>query len=101
MRESRREYQARRRAECHRHVLAHLEAHPCVDCGERDVAVLQFDHVRGSKVKAVAVLLSHSLRAVEAEIAKCEVRCGNCHRRKTIRERGHWLLKYARSEDAP
>lgn len=82
-------------------VRAHLEAHPCVDCGERDIAVLEFDHVRGVKRAEVSLLAVYSLGAARTEIAKCEVRCGNCHRRKTIRERGHWLLRHVQPEIEP
>ena len=70
-------------------VAGHLAEHPCVDCGESDPVVLEFDHVRGEKVAAVATLVggNPSLRAVQAEVAKCEVRCANCHRRRHARER--------------
>ena len=74
------------------HIYAHLSTHGCVDCGERDIVVLDFDHVRGEKRESVARLASngHSLTTVAAEIAKCEVRCANCHRRRTGEARGHW-----------
>lgn len=55
----------------------------CVDCGERDPIVLDFDHVRGRKVRNVGMMYSSSTAALLAEIAKCEVRCANCHRRAT------------------
>ncbi len=66
-------------------VIDFLATHPCIDCGEPDVAVLEFDHVLGRKRKAVAqlVLDAVSLNCLKAEIAKCVVRCANCHRRKT------------------
>jgi hypothetical protein len=60
----------------------------CIDCGYSVEAVaLQFDHVRGVKVKAIGTLIRDRApwaRIVE-EIAKCEVRCANCHFIKTWR----------------
>ena len=71
--------------ENHRQLLAYFAEHPCVDCGETDPVVLQFDHVRGKKVACVGVLLRNGRRwaTVQDEIAKCEVRCSNCHWRRT------------------
>lgn len=70
-------------------VLAYLAGHPCVDCGEADVMVLEFDHVRGVKENDIARMIGDcfSTNRIEAEIAKCVVRCANCHRRKTMFER--------------
>jgi hypothetical protein len=74
-----------------RHVQTYLETHACVDCGERDTTVLEFDHVGGRKRMAVAVLVYRgpSIASLDAEIAKCVVRCANCHRRKTLGD-NHW-----------
>ena len=74
-----------------RHVQSYLEANPCVDCGERDTVVLEFDHVSGRKRMAVAALVYRgpSIASLDAEIAKCIVRCANCHRRKTLGDK-HW-----------
>lgn len=63
----------------------YLEVHACVDCGEGDPIVLQFDHVRGQKKKAVTRLLSYGWSTIEREIAKCEVRCAHCHIRRTAK----------------
>lgn len=80
--------QARQRA-LRARVLEHLRCHPCVDCGEDDPVVLEFDHV-GEKTASISVLLSQSAtrKAVEAEIARCEVVCVNCHRRRTAGRAG-------------
>src|SRR5258706_1151622 len=74
-----------------RRLYTYLSQHPCVDCGQTDVRVLEFDHVRGQKVDSIArlVRLGISWTTIEAEIGKCEVRCANCHRIKT-NERGGW-----------
>ncbi|HET8567463.1 MAG TPA: hypothetical protein VFM93_00570 [Candidatus Limnocylindria bacterium] len=79
---------ARAIAEAQEALLRYLVAHPCVDCGESDPVVLEFDHVRGRKRADVTVLVTRgsSVRTVMEEIEKCEVRCANCHRRKTARE---------------
>lgn len=73
--------------------LAHyLISHPCVDCGCIDVRVLEFDHVRGKKSGNISRMVGEgfSWGAIEAEIAKCEVRCANCHRIKEGERRGWW-----------
>src|SRR6267378_5968581 len=73
-----------RRADNQRRMIEYLQAHPCVDCGETDIVVLQFDHL-ADKERDVASMLAGSWTwpAIEKEIAKCEVRCANCHRLQT------------------
>jgi len=69
--------------------VAYLQAHPCVDCGERDLCVLDFDHL-GDKRELVSALVARGAPwiRIEAEIALCQVRCANCHRRVTARRAG-------------
>lgn len=71
-------------------VLRHLAATPCVDCGEADFRVLTFDHVRGDKSfnLSAAASLYKTEDVVRAEIAKCDVRCANCHLRMTGQRAG-------------
>jgi hypothetical protein len=74
-------------------LLDYLLKHPCLDCGESDPLVLEFDHVRGVKTKEISCMIQEkwSWKAVEAEIDKCVVRCANCHRRKTAYEQ-NWKV---------
>ena len=76
------------------HINNHLKANPCVDCGETNTIVLEFDHIGDDKHFSIsdAVRRGFSMEKVKDEIAKCEVRCANCHRRKTY-ERGGWTFK--------
>ena len=71
-------------------VREYLLTHPCVDCGEANPLLLDFDHRdRLGKVAAVARLVRDGpLRVVLAEIEKCDVRCANCHRRRTAAQFG-------------
>lgn len=57
----------------------------CIDCGERRLVVLDFDHV-GTKTGLVIELARRGcgLRRLVDEIAQCEIRCANCHRRRTL-----------------
>jgi hypothetical protein len=80
---------ARRIAEAQAFVLDHLYANPCLDCGESDPIVLEFDHV-GEKRSEVSTLVRRGVRlaALAGELAACEVVCANCHRRRTARRAG-------------
>jgi len=73
-------------------VFNYLMEHPCVDCDEADPVVLEFDH-RDAAIKrwAIAQMIERRFawEEIMIEIAKCDVRCANCHRRKTSRELGH------------
>jgi len=76
-------------------VVEFLKSHPCTDCGENDFMVLEFDHVRGNKKSNIASLIANdsSWEAIRHEIDKCEVRCANCHKKKSAKQLG-WY-KYA------
>jgi hypothetical protein len=75
-----------RATEIRRYLDAVKMASGCVDCGYREhPAALDFDHVRGEKKHLVSA--SKSIAQADAEIAKCEVRCSNCHRIRTWERR--------------
>lgn len=73
-------------------VLEHLLANPCVDCGESDPVVLEFDHIGPDKLTEISSLVQEQagLSRLTAEIAKCVVRCCNCHRKMTAKRGNHW-----------
>lgn len=75
--------------------LLYFQTHPCVDCGEKDPVVLDFDHrVPGEKSFTISQGLGHSysLHRLMEEIEKCDVRCANCHRRKTAKtDQWNWV----------
>jgi hypothetical protein len=61
----------------------------CIDCGEEDPIVLEFDHRDPEqKVRQISRFLSghHSWESILKEIEKCDIRCANCHRRKTYKQ---------------
>ena len=69
--------------------VQYLQTHPCVDCGETDIIVLQFDHLPEFEKKfEIAKAITSSGRAwtsIILEIAKCEVVCANDHSRRTAK----------------
>lgn len=74
-------------------LLQLLSTKSCVDCGETDPVVLDFDHIKGRKIRTISLMLhSNSRGSILKEIQKCVVRCANCHRRKTALERGWYKL---------
>ena len=71
-------------------LLEYLKTHHCVDCGEEDPIVLEFDHRNPDtkKAKVSNILGSWNWDTIMTEIEKCEVRCANCHRRRTAKQFG-------------
>ena len=83
----------RRRLEQRKMVWDYLTHHPCVECGESDPIVLEFDHqVPADKHLAISNLVNRagSIKKLMAEIEKCHVLCANCHRRKTAKQFGYY-----------
>jgi hypothetical protein len=70
------------------YLLDYLREHPCVDCGESDPIVLEFDHLREKRFCIGQGFWERNWQSVLDEIAKCEVVCANCHRRRTARRGG-------------
>jgi hypothetical protein len=86
-----------RKLELQINLLKFYRTHPCVDCGETDPIVLECDHQR-DKVMVVSNMICRKMSwyKIQQEISKCQVRCANCHRRKTAREQG-WYKHVAGS----
>jgi len=78
----------KKRQEKLRLVGEYLLQNPCVDCGEKDIRLLDFDH-RGDSPKnnEVMVIAQRSggtrIERLIEEMNKCDIRCKNCHTLKT------------------
>ena len=61
----------------------------CIDCGESNPVLLEFDHIRGEKKSNISDMSnqSYSIQTIQKEIDKCEVRCAYCHRAVTYKRR--------------
>ena len=58
----------------------------CVDCGyNKHPSALDWDHLPGSeKLFSIGQEKFRPIAQLEAEIAKCELVCANCHRIRTV-----------------
>lgn len=77
--------------EIRKFLYMYLLEHSCVDCPETDPVVMHFDHM-GNKEFNIgnAVNRGVSLETLKKEIAKCVIRCANCHAKKTAKDRSYY-----------
>lgn len=106
--ERHRDMRARHRARLRTRVAELLESAkdvPCADCGGIfPTEAMDFDHVRGRKRVDATGMRKLGFQTAVEEIAKCEVVCVNCHRRRTrwrrrrrdLLEQTGWLLGHGR-----
>lgn len=67
----------------------------CKDCGESDVVVLEFDHIKPKKYGIAQLVASlYPVSVLIEELKKCEVVCANCHRRRIAKKNG-WYRSFA------
>lgn len=74
-----------RRKALFRRIVAELKLEPCMDCEIiYPPYVMDFDHVRGEKLRNVSNYggFSSPVKLLE-EIEKCDLVCSNCHRIRT------------------
>jgi hypothetical protein len=80
----------RERAETRtKYLIGFFQSHPCADCGEMDPVVLEFDHLRDKRFEVTNQFASRNWQEILDEIAKCDVVCANCHKRRTARRAGY------------
>ena len=74
-------------------IYSYLTEHACVECGESDILVLEFDHIE-EKSYGISQMMSSGMpiEKISNELMKCEVRCANCHKRKTAKQFSWWKL---------
>lgn len=88
--------------EAQRHRYEALKDGPCADCGGCfPPEAMDWDHVRGEKVKGMGAMGAHVGPMLLAELEKCELVCANCHRIRTrTRRNGAPLGASARARTA-
>ena len=84
------------REENRKKLIEYLLSHPCIDCGEKDIIVLEFDHKNSKeKEKNIAYMARfNNWEKVLKEIEKCDVRCANCHRKRTAKQNNWYKNNY-------
>jgi hypothetical protein len=77
-------YKAKRRA-----LILAAKDKPCIDCGRQlEPEKMHFDHRPGTvKLFNIGREATRPVAVLEAEIAKCDVRCVSCHTRRHEREK--------------
>jgi len=68
----------------------------CIDCGENNLLVLDFDHLSNKEYNVARMLSFCSWNSILKEIEKCEVVCANCHRKRTQERANSYRFRFVR-----
>ncbi len=66
----------------------YMKSKCCVECGEKDICCLQFDH-RNPEDKCYnisSIISRQKWDTILKEIDKCDIVCANCHTRRTAKQ---------------
>jgi len=74
-------------------VIDYLSDKQCIDCGNANQIVLEFDHKYNKDYNVADMLGNYKWEVILEEILKCDIRCANCHRIKTSSELGYLRAK--------
>lgn len=78
-------------------LIKYLLSQKCVDCGESNIIVLDFDHKDDvNKIANISKLIygGCSWDKIKTEMNKCDIRCANCHRIRTSKQQGWYKEMY-------
>lgn len=80
-------------------LLEVLLSNPCLHCGEDDILVLEFDHMRDkhSHVGRLALNVC-SVGRLMVEVFKCRILCSNCHTRATRRDNNDFRWRFSNED---
>ena len=86
IKKSKAEYDTRTRQQ-RQDYINKLKSKPCIDCGESFVPdLMHFHHTRGIKSFSISQASGRSDSNLKAELAKCDLLCIYCHRRRHQQE---------------
>lgn len=82
-------------------IYDYLSCRLCVDCGYSNWIALEFDHLpQYQKLSDISSMTQLSLDRIQAEIAKCEVVCSNCHSIRSFKRSGAWRIQMDNEKNA-
>lgn len=85
----------------HAALVREAKSKPCQDCGVTyPYYVMDLDHRPGEKKEFMLSQWARNIGRVQAELAKCDTVCSNCHRERT-QQRKQWGTKGQASRRDP
>ncbi len=85
---------AKRRQRNREFIWEYLSDKACMDCGETDIVILEFDHQRNKEYNISEMSgKTSSLAKILEEMKKCEIVCANCHRRRTAKQLNWYIIR--------